>query len=32
MTVINLNMNASRASEIETRLVGLSAIEGGVDQ
>lgn len=27
MTVINLNMNASRASEIETRLVGLSAIE-----
>ncbi|WP_412505794.1 helicase RepA family protein [Roseovarius sp. SYSU LYC5161] len=27
MTVINLNMNASRASEIETRLVSLSAIE-----
>lgn len=27
MTVINLNMNASRASEIETRLVRLSAIE-----
>lgn len=27
MTVINLNMNASRASEIETRLIGLSAIE-----
>lgn len=27
MTVINLNMNAARASEIETRLVSLSAIE-----
>lgn len=27
MTVINLNMNASRASEIENRLVSLAAIE-----